>query len=410
MLARLFKAKTPEPIPYETARDTAQSIDPAARMRLAIRADTHKEVLYYLAADAESPVRRAIAANEATPVQANALLAADADEEVRAALARKVGRLLPGLEPDQTEKIRDLALRTLQMLAQDQMPRVRAALAEELKSRADAPHDVVLALARDLAATVAVPILEYSPLLGDADLVEIIANGQLQERLGAIARRSAVSGDVADAIVATLDVPAVAALLANPSAQIREDTLDAIVDGAAGIDAWHQPLVLRTELSVRAIRRIAGFVASALIGQLAGRHGLPEDVQKELRQAVKQRLSEPALPQPADRVKQLFDAGQLDEEMLLAAVERAERSFVAPALALLSKLPANIVGRAIETRSARAITAICWKAGLSMRTAMRVQAKIGLISAKSMLNARGGTDFPLTDKELEDQLRLLIGA
>lgn len=410
MLARLFKPKTPEPIPYETARDTAQSTDPAARMRLAVRPDTHKEVLYYLAGDTETPVRRAIAANAATPIQADALLATDADEEVRAAVAQKVGRLLPGLEPGQTEKIRDLALRTLEVLAHDQVTRVREALARELKSRSDAPHEIVLALAHDLAATVAVPILEYSPLLGDADLVEIIANGQLQERLAAIAKRPAVSGDVADAIVATLDVPAVAALLANPSAQIREDTLDAIVDNAAGIEAWHQPLVVRTELSVRAIRRIAGFVASAMIGQLAGRHGLPEDLQRELRQAVKQRLEEPEEAPAADRVKQLFDAGKLDEEMLLGAAERGDRAFAMAALALLSKLPANIVGRAMETRSARAITAVCWKAGLSMRTAMRVQAKVGQIPAPSMLNARGGFDYPLSERELEDQLRLLIGA
>lgn len=410
MLARLFKPKTPEPIPYETARDTAQSPDPAARMRLAVRPDTHKEVLYYLAGDAETPVRRAIAANASTPIQANALLATDADEEVRAAVAQKVGRLLPGLEPGQTEKIRDLALRTLEVLAHDQVTRVREVLSQELKNRPDAPREVVLALAHDLAATVAVPILEYSPLLGDADLVEIIANGQLQERLSAIAKRPSVSGDVADAIVATLDVPAVAALLANPSAQIREDTLDAIVDNAAGIEAWHQPLVVRTELSVRAIRRISGFVASAMIGQLAGRHGLPEDLQRELRQAVKQRLNEPEEPPSADRVKQLFDAGKLDEEMLLGAAERGDRAFAMAALSLLSKLPAHIVGRAMETRSAKAITAICWKAGLSMRTAMRVQAKVGQIPAPSMLNARGGFDYPLSERELEDQLRLLIGA
>jgi len=327
-------------------------------------------------------VRRAIAANASTPIQANALLATDADEEVRAAVAQKVGRLLPGLEPGQTEKIRDLALRTLEVLAHDQVTRVREVLAQELKNRPDAPRDVVLALAHDLAATVAVPILEYSPLLGDADLVEIIANGQLQERLAAIAKRPSVSGDVADAIV----------------------------DNAAGIEAWHQPLVVRTELSVRAIRRIAGFVASAMIGQLAGRHGLPEDLQRELRQAVKQRLNEPEEPPSADRVKQLFDDGKLDEEMLLGAVERGDRAFAIPALSLLSKLPANIVGRAMETRSARAITAICWKAGLSMRTAMRVQAKVGQIPAPSMLNARGGFDYPLSERELEDQLRLLIGA
>jgi uncharacterized protein (DUF2336 family) len=36
-------------------------------------------------------------------------------------------------------------------------------------------------LAQDVETVVAAPILEYSPLLSDADLIEIIACGQVQE-------------------------------------------------------------------------------------------------------------------------------------------------------------------------------------------------------------------------------------
>ena len=50
----------------------------------------------------------------------------------------------------------------------------------------------------------------------------------------AISRRVALGQDVADAIVDTGDIEAVAELLGNASAQIREETLDRIVDQAPG--------------------------------------------------------------------------------------------------------------------------------------------------------------------------------
>ena len=64
--------------------------------------------------------------------------------------------------------------------------RVRAILAEEIKYLNCIPKDIALHLARDVESIVATPILEYSPLLSDADLIEIIASGPVQEVLVAI--------------------------------------------------------------------------------------------------------------------------------------------------------------------------------------------------------------------------------
>ena len=63
-------------------------------------------------------------------------------------------------------------------------------------------------------------------------------------------------------LVKSLDVPGVAALLVNPDARIRKETLERIVEQAEEIEAWHMPLALRADLSARAIRRIAGFVGA----------------------------------------------------------------------------------------------------------------------------------------------------
>ncbi|MGN6514959.1 MAG: DUF2336 domain-containing protein, partial [Rhizomicrobium sp.] len=230
----------------------------AAREDLATRTDAAPEVLFFLASEGSLKARRAVANNPSAPAHANRVLADDHDEEVRSELARKIARLLPGVPPDAAEKVRALTIETLERLAQDQLPRVRAILAEEIKSLDCVPKHIVDMLARDVEEEVAAPILEYSPLLSDADLAEIIASAQARFTLVAIAQRRPLSANVSEAIATALDVPSVAALLANSSAQIREQTLDKIIEHGSRITEWHLPLVLRNDLSQRAIRRIAG--------------------------------------------------------------------------------------------------------------------------------------------------------
>ena len=127
-----------------------------------------------------------------------------------------------------------------------------------------------LALARDLEEIVAAPILEYSPLLSDTDLMEIIAAGKVQEVLTAIARRKPLSDKVSDALVQSLDVSAVAALLVNPDAKIRKETLEQIVEEAEKIrELACAAGAARRSFAARAIRRIASFVGAALIERLS---------------------------------------------------------------------------------------------------------------------------------------------
>ena len=107
---------------------------------------------------------------------------------------------------------------------------MRRALSEVLKSLPDAPHDIVFTLALDNEATVAAPVLEFSPVLTDDDLKEVIRASPMTAQLSAISRRINVGEEVSNAIVGTGNVDAITALLKNTSAQIREETLDAIID------------------------------------------------------------------------------------------------------------------------------------------------------------------------------------
>ena len=266
---------------------------PGGATELAGRTDAGPDVLHYLATHAAPATRAAVAANPASPAISNRVLADDENEDVRAELAVKIARLMPGLSERESGHIFALTIETLECLARDAAVRVRAILAEEIKSLTCVPKDVVLRLARDLNVVVAAPILQYSPLLSDADLIEIIACGQVQQVLTAIASRKPVSEPVCDLLVQSLDVSAVAALLVNPDAKIRKDTMDCILGQAEEISAWHMPLALRADLSARAIRRIGSLVGAAILERLAARNDLSDATRIHLNRELRARLAEP---------------------------------------------------------------------------------------------------------------------
>jgi uncharacterized protein (DUF2336 family) len=377
-----------------------------AREELAARGDAAPEVLFFLASEGSIKARRAIARNASAPAHANRLLAEDSDEDVRAELARKIGRLIPNLPEDAGEKMRALTVETLERLAQDQLPRVRRILAEEIKALDCVPKRVIDILARDVEEAVAAPILEYSPLLSDADLVEIISSSQARFTLTAIAARKPLSANVSDAIATALDVPAVAALLANSTAQIREQTLEKIIDHGSRITEWHQPLVLRNDLSQRAIRRIAGFVSAALLERLSERDGLDKQTKSVLAKRVRVRIDEPVedehdpVAQAQSDVALLMKEGRLDDFAIEKAAEAGKREFVIAALGLLTRTSVETVRRIIQSGTAKPAVALVWRAKLSMRVAFKVQTLVMRLKGGELLPARDGVDFPLTEDEM----------
>ncbi len=413
MLKRLFRRLTGRAAPsYEAARAVLEREDVAARRGLAGAEGVEPEILYYLATDADPETRRRIAGNASTPAKADRLLADDGDEDVRAALAAKIGRLLPELARDERPRMSEMVLETLEKLASDQLPRVRAIVAEQIKRCETAPRDLVLKLARDAEMQVAAPILEYSPLLSDADLHELIALTRVSEALSAIARRRDLSPAICDAVIATLDIAATAALIANADAHISGQAFERLLDRAADVKEWHAPLVGRPNLSTRLIRRVAGFVSSNLIERLAARAGLDPETEETLRRAARDSIARGGIEHGEARavaeanVAEALAAGALDDRFVATAAEAGDREALALALAALTGAPEASVRRVLESRSARAVTALIWRARLSMRVSVAVQKYLLRLPAGEMLPARDGVHFPMTSQDMATALEL----
>lgn len=406
-LKRLFaRDALPARLRYQDARAALESRSLELKRALAARADAPPETLYYLAGDADAGVRSAVAANRATPIQADELLLNDDADDVRVELARKIARLAPDMPVGEVKDVRNRVMTLLERLARDELARVRQIVAEEIKSCPNIPKRLAVLLARDAEIAVCGPVLEYSPLLSDEDLLEIVATTRVQGALEAIAKRRNVDGSLAEAIVATLEIPAVAQLLANPRAEIREETLDRIISEAASIEAWHLPLVMRPALSVRAIRRIAVFVSRALIDELCRSRTIDEETRGYLKARAQYRIERDRdegtqTPDAAiATVKQAHARGALDDEVVTRAASLQHKAAVVLALALKTGAPEASVSRIIEAKSGKGIAALCWQAGLAMRTALAIEIFVANVPTETRVLPRGGVDYPMNDTEM----------
>ena len=396
----------PKP-PYEASKQIAAKGTVEERKTLAAHEDLEPEILYYFATDKSPVVRRQVARNTGTPLQADLILAKDQNEIVRSELARKIGRLVPQLTEYENERVTAMALEVLEVLARDAFPQVRAIVSEELKRARNVPKHLILRLAQDVEEIVSVPVLEYSPLLSKDDLLEIIASGIKGGVLAAIGRRNAVEEPISDAVVDTEDEEAVTALLENKTAHISERSYGKITDLGHERPRWHEPLINRGNLSIRTIKRIASFVSASLVEALIQRNNVKAELVEEVRQAARHRIERgdttdgPPEAEPADeRAHKLHKAGKLTETVLIEALDKADNAFVRHGLVLLSGLEKRVVDKMLNTRNAKGVVTLAWKAGLSMKMAHTLQRKIARIPPRSIIPPRTDGSFPLSTDDL----------
>jgi len=127
----------------------------------------------------------------------------------------------------------------------------RAHVAKLLAPLDRAPGNVVVKLAND-EIEVAQPLLEFSNVLSDDDLIEIIAN-QSEEHRVAIAGRTQVPERVGEAIVEHGETASVIKLVRNTNAEIGQQALERLAERAASDAAIAADLRGREDLDWKSL-------------------------------------------------------------------------------------------------------------------------------------------------------------
>jgi len=255
----------------------------------------------------------------------------------------------------------------LASLLDDASALVRRALAEALAGAYDAPHHIVLALACDRSEVSRV-VLERSPILTDADLVDCVAVGDVRAQI-AVARRPQLGVAVAAALAEIGEREAVIALAGNLEAALSAGGLFRLVERFGDDARLREALLMRPALPAGLRCNLVEAAAAALSAFVVECGWLgAERAARIAREAAEQGVVALAHVSKDEEiqtlVRHLRQQGNLTVALLLRAALSGSRALVETGFAELAGLsPARAAGLTREPRSA-GFAALFRKTGL----------------------------------------------
>lgn len=268
------------------------------------------------------------------------------------------------------------------LLMKDTEIKVRQALAQRVKNNPDIPRDIVLHLAKDVEQ-VAMPVLEMSQVLSDADLIQIIDNSRGIGKLIAIAKRARVSDRVSHALVETHYPQVVKSLLDNSEANISDQDYAKILEDFSHEEVITHTLAGREQLPFHIVEKLIHHVSENLAAQLEEKYQIDFDA---VRPAASEQITLEMVPYDASDeeiatiVAQMLKHDRLSPSIILSSLCRGHIRFFETALAHLANLPLANARKLVRDRGPLGFQAIYHKTGLpeSMFQAVRILLQVVL--------------------------------
>lgn len=247
----------------------------------------------------------------------------------------------------------------------DPSVKVRAALAYGILHSAQAPRTIIVALLRD-SPIISRAVLQYSPILVDADLMPIVRTGDGSAML-AVAQRATISPRVAAALMARDEQELTLRVLRRTDVQLSAEVLESLAV-VKGEDARLRGAMLaRRDLPAAArlllVRRATESLRQCRIvkGALA-----PERLERLLRDGNDNAVSVIGEAAGTDSkfVDQLVSTDQINTRLLLHAVVSGHVMFFSACLASLAQVTPEKVFVLLESGSRAALGALFARCGL----------------------------------------------
>jgi len=296
---------------------------------------------------------------------------------------------------DLTEDDRIAAEGALLMLLDDPSPLVRQAMAEVFSRSPDAPATIVRALAAD-QPSIALPVLEYSPLLIDADLVDIVATGTSDMQC-AIARRINLPSSVSAAIAEVGSAAAALELIENAYAELAPFSWDRIVERHGHLAAIREAMLLLEGLPAATRAALAEKLSNTLAQFAAARNWLSPERAGRLADESRERstISIAARSRGEDMqglVQHLRATGQLNAGLILRALLSGNLELFEAALAQLADLPLARVTALVHDRGNASLQALLVRAGLPESTFAAFRVALEASRETGYVDTTGGAE------------------
>ena len=304
---------------------------------------------------------------------------------VRAEATRSLARAW--LISDLSEDDRAAAEGALLMQLDDASPLVRQAMAEVFARSGEAPAAIIRALSLD-QPSVAVPVLEHSPLLIDADLVDIVATGSCETQC-AVARRINLPASVCAAIAEVGTAEAALELIENAFAELVPFSWDRIVARHGHLAAIRESMLVLEDLPAATRLALVAKLSETLAQFVVAKNWLSADRAGRVASEARDRstVNIAAVSRGDDMcglVQHLRATSQLTAGLILRALLSGNLELFEAALAELSDLPRSRVSALLHDRGGASLHALLRRAGLpestfaAFRVALEVSHENGL--------------------------------
>ena len=281
----------------------------------------------------------------------------------------------------------------LLMLLDDPSPLVRQAMAEVFARSAEAPAAIVQALSLD-QPSVALPVLEHSPLLIDADLVDMVATGN-SEMQCAIARRIGLPSSVCAAIAEVGSAAAALELIENAYAELAPFSWDRIVERHGHLAAIRESMLLLDDLPAATRAALVTKLSETLAQFVVARNWLSADRAGRIAAEARDRstMNIAARSRGEDLcglVQHLRLTGQLTAGLILRALLSGNLGLFEAALAELSELPLPRVSALLHDRSRASLNALLRRAELPESTFAAFRIALEVCHENGFVDTLGG--------------------
>ncbi|MBR0703068.1 DUF2336 domain-containing protein [Bradyrhizobium diazoefficiens] len=281
----------------------------------------------------------------------------------------------------------------LLMQLDDPSPLVRQAMAEAFARSLDAPASIVRALSAD-QPTVALPVLEHSPLLIDADLVDIVATGN-DEVQCAVARRIALPVSVCAAIAEVGCAAAALELIENPHAELAPFSWNRIVERHGHLAAIREAMLVLDDLPSATRAALVAKLSETLAQFVVARNWLSADRADRITVEARDRstINIAARSRGEDMqalVHHLRVTGQLTAGLILRALLSSNLDLFDAALAELADLPLARVSALLHDRGGNSLHALLRRAGLPETTFAAFQVALDACHEQGFVDSDDG--------------------
>ena len=294
---------------------------------------------------------------------------------------------------DLSEDDRAAAEGALLMLLDDPSPLVRRAMAEVFAHSQEAPAAIVEALALD-QPSVALPILEHSPLLIDADLVDIAATGDCATQC-AIARRLNLPASVAAAIAEIGSAAAALELIENAYAELAPFSWDRIVERHGHLAAIRESMLVLEDLPAATRAALVAKLSDTLAQFVVAKNWLSAERAERMAGEARDRSTvNIAASSRGDDMRGLIvhlrATSQLTAGLILRALLSGNLELFEAALAELSGLPRARISSLLLDRGETSLLALLQRAKLPESTFAAFRAALDVVHEVGFTDTLGG--------------------